>query len=496
MDLDAYRVSAEAFVAELTAEYYRHYAGLSESYEIERIFDHHPGLFTREAVEGLRDQLLASPDSEAQRRLMLLLDFAVEGHLEESTKALEGELARREAALSIEVGGESVGFRQSSVLQMNEPDPARREAIELARAAATEAHLNPLYRELAERRQAVSRTLGYANYRELCGLTKGLDLDALHRQTEAFRAATDADYPGLLDPELRRTIGIGIDRLRRSDLPRFFRAPDEDRHFPADALVGSFVATMSGLGTDVRAQSGVVLDVEPRPNKSPRAFCAPVRAPGEVYLVIAPSGGWDDYAALFHEGGHVEHFANMDPALPFEFRMLGDNAITECFAFLIQHLVENPEWLSRHLGIADAEQIAAHARAQRLVYLRRYTAKLAYELELHADQQPLERSAERYSELLGGAVGVPWASETFLADVDPGFYCACYLRAWALETHLRRHLHERYGPAWFDSTAAGDELRTLWAQGQRLTPEELLHEIGGERLDFGVLREDLGLEAA
>jgi oligoendopeptidase F len=369
----------------------------------------------------------------------------------------------------------------------------RREAIELARLQATEEHLNPLYREANERRQAVSRTLGYANYRELCAVTKALDLAGLHRQTEAFRRATDADYPRLLDPELRRAIGIGIDELRRSDLPRFFRAPGEDGQFPAGALIRSFIDTMSGLGIDVRGQAGVVLDAEPRPNKSPRAFCAPVRAPGEVYLVIAPSGGWDDYGALFHEGGHTEHFAHVDPALPFEFRLLGDNAITECFAFLFQGLVENPEWLARHLAIEDADRIAGHARAQRLVYLRRYTAKLAYELELHADEQPLERMADRYSELLGGTLRVPWQPETFLSDVDAGFYCACYLRAWALETHLRRYLLERHGPDWFDCAAAGEELRALWSAGQRQTPEELLRELGGEQLDFDVLRADLGL---
>jgi hypothetical protein len=34
------------------------------------------------------------------------------------------------------------------------------------------------------------------------------------------------------------------------------------------------------------------------------------------------------------------------------------------------------------LGIAGAEEIVAYARAHRLVYLRRYAAKIAYELEL------------------------------------------------------------------------------------------------------------------
>ena len=99
--------------------------------------------------------------------------------------------------------------------------------------------------------------------------------------------------------------------------------------------------------------------------------------------MLTPVGGREDFSVLMHEGGHTEHAAHVDPGLPFEFRCLGDNAITECFAFLLQHLVESPSWLQARLGIEEADDLVAYARANRLVYLRRYAAKLAYELELH-----------------------------------------------------------------------------------------------------------------
>ena len=130
------------------------------------------------------------------------------------------------------------------------------------------------------------------------------------------------------------------------------------------------------------------------------------------------------------------------------------------------------------------------------MYLRRYGAKLEYELELHGAEGSggsRDGIASRYSQLLGDALRVPWPSETYLADVDPGFYCACYLRAWALETHIRKYLREHFGPAWFDCAEAGAALQALWREGQRLSPEELLAELTGERLEFGVLVEDLGL---
>ncbi len=492
MDLTAYRSSAEAFVSALENAYYRHYAGLDDEYAIEPVYARHAELFAPESVDGLRELAAAAEaGTEEQRRLRMLVDFAVEGFIGQATKDLEAELAQREASLSIELDGEAVPFRHAPVLQANEADAARRAAVEEQLLEATEQQLNPVYRELIERQHDQARALGYASYRAMCEECKGIDLAALQRQTDGFAKATEQRYPEVLEPELRRTLGLGPRDLRRSDLPRFFRAADEDLMFPANRLVPSLLDTLRGLG--IGEQPGVVLDLEPRPNKSPRAFCAPVRVPQEVYLVIAPVGGRDDYSALFHESGHTQHCAHVEPDLPFEFRYLGDNAITEAFAFLLQHLVDDPVWLERRLGISDPSQPVAYARANRLLYLRRYTGKFAYEMALHADRGSLDGLAERYAALLGGALQIDWPPQPFLADVDPGFYCACYLRAWALETHLRAHLRERFGPAWFESAEAGQVLRSLWREGQRLRPEELLEKLSGGRLDFGVLLADLDL---
>jgi hypothetical protein len=496
VDLDAYRRRAESFSSELTAAYYRHYAGLDREYRLEPVYARHAELFTRGAVGALQELALApaASDTDEHRRRRILLDFALEGHIGQLTKGIEAELAGREVTLFIEVDGQRLGLRESSAAQANEPSAARRQAIERERLALTETELGGLHRQLIECQHATARELGYAGYRQLCAESKEIDLAGLHEQTAAFSAATDGAYTSVLDPELRRTIGIGVDELQRSDLPRFFRAPSEDRWFAQPRLVPSFIETMRGLGIDAETQAGVVLDLESRPHKTPRAFCAPVVVPGQVYLVLTPIGGREDFSIMFHEAGHAEHFAHIDPGLAFEFRYLGDQAVTEAFAFLFQHLIENPAWLQRRLGIADSAPLAAYARASRLIYLRRYAAKLAYELELHGGERPLEQMRARYSELLGSALGVSWSGETYLSDVDPGFYCAAYLRAWALEAHLRAYLIERFGAAWFEVPEAGERLRGMWRDGTRLDADELLGELTGDRLDFGILLADLALD--
>jgi hypothetical protein len=148
-------------------------------------------------------------------------------------------------------------------------------------------------------------------------------------------------------------------------------------------------------------------------------------------------------------------------------------------------------WGGGGRGVPDAAPAVEHARAAKLVMLRRYSAKIAYEVELHGPAAELQAMPRRYAALLSERVGVPWSAETWLADVDPGFYVACYLRAWALEVSWRRLLTERFGERWFQSPAAGELLRGIWARGQELGAEQLLAETAGWALDFDGLSSEL-----
>ena len=96
-----------------------------------------------------------------------------------------------------------------------------------------------------------------------------------------------------------------------------------------------------------------------------------------------------------------------------------------------------------------------------------------------------------YRRRLSDAVEVEWPTAQWLSDVDPFFYASRYLRAWALETHLRRLLTERFGPAWFEEPEAGKLLQELWRRGQRDGADELLEELTGATLDFSALAEEL-----
>jgi hypothetical protein len=493
LDLDSYRKRAERFSEALDREYYLHLAGHKRELEIAPIYERHGFLFDQETVDELREAVRepGGNSGDEGRRTRYLLEFAVHGHLGLATHAQEARLAELEAALELELEGERISYRGSPIVQANEPDAERRAAIADARDALLGKHLNPLHLEVLERSHQLARELGWESYREMCAELSGIDLQSLAEQTRDLLRATEESYPQRLDPELRKLGLPPLGELRRSDLPRFFRAAPLDRSFPQAGLVPAFIETLAGLGVTVTDQPNVHFDTESRPTKSPRAFCSAPRIPDEVHLVVAPTGGRDDYTALFHEGGHTEHYAHVDPGLPFEFRHLGDNSVTESFAFLLDGLTADPAWLRDHLVVEDPEAVAEFDRAVKLVFLRRYAAKLDYELELHGPTADLASMPTRYAALLGKAVDVAWPEATWLSDVDPAFYVARYVRAWALEAMWRAELRERFGECWFDSPAAGEWLRGLWSSGQRLDAEALAAEKLGEELDFAPLVAEL-----
>src|SRR5262249_53973422 len=159
------------------------------------------------------------------------------------------------------------------------------------------------------------------------------------------------------------------------------------------------------------------------------------------------------------------------------------------WAFLFDHLVAEPAWLRRRLDVPRPDEYAAESAAELLYLVRRYAAKLLYELELHSSSGDVEALRPRYAELLGDALGVQRAAENFRADVDSGFYVSAYLRAWALEAQLHWFLREELGNEWFRRRVAGSLLRELWSLGQKPTADELLRDLMGAPVELSAIAE-------
>jgi hypothetical protein len=474
-ELDAYREQADSFIAALDEEYYLHFAGHKETLDLTPIYEEHAELTELDRAQALGQA------AEGQRSRELWR-FACEGYTGNLTREHQERIAALEAELEAEVDGEKVGFRMLRPTIANEPDRNKRERLEQARNELTDEHLNPIYVEAHRRSHEAANELGAPTYLDLYRRF-GMELDELGEQCRALLDSTERLWEDIGDRFLRTRVGVGLDEAERWDIQRAFRAPTWDPGFPADRMLPALETTLADLGIDLSTQENVHLDVEQRPLKSPRAFCAPIEIPDRVMLVIQPIGGVDDWRALFHEAGHTEHFAHTSAGLAMEERRLGDNAVTEGWAALLEQLTSEPGWLNRMLDFPRADEFERESAAEDLYFLRRYCAKLLYELEFHGGADPAGLQS-LYFELLSDAIKVQPSPTDYLGDLDPGFYASCYLRSWAFEAQLRDYLRQRFGTTWFAQRDAGSLLRELWSEGQRMTAEEMLAEVTGSKLEM------------
>jgi oligoendopeptidase F len=484
-ELDAYRDRIDRFIAELDEEYYLHYAGHKDTLDLKPLYDRYPELSTLDQAQALGEAV------DGDRGVAELWRFASENYLAELTREHSEKTAALEAELEATVDGETIGYRMIRPTMANSEDRSRRERLEEARNRLTEEHINPILADAVRTVNTAVPHLGSETYRDLYRRF-GFRLEELADQCRAVLDSTEKLYENTADRLFRARAGVSLSDAQRWDVTRVFRAPGWDEAFPAAKMMPALEVTLNELGIDLRSQQNVELDIEQRPKKSPRAFCAPIEVPGRVVLVIQPMGGADDWRALFHEAGHTEHYAHVSADLPVEAKRLGDVSVTEAWATMMEHFLLEPGWLSRRLDFPKPEEFAAEAATGSLYLLRRYCGKLLYELEFHGAREVDDAAmASRYVELLGDALKIQPSPTDYLGDIDSSFYVTGYLRSWALQSQLREHFRERFGSSWFADRKAGGMLRELWSEGHRMNADELLADVTGEELEMEAFAESL-----
>jgi oligoendopeptidase F len=270
-----------------------------------------------------------------------------------------------------------------------------------------------------------------------------------------------------------------------------------DATYTKDRATEVCLETLSALGFDMASDTNIKLDLDDRPQKSPRACVIASDPPKVVHLITRAQGGLHDYQAFMHEAGHALHYAGVDPNLPYTFRRLSrDHALTEIYSYICEAITREPGWHSQYFGLSDEE---AQTNAQATTFLeallfRRYTAKLQYELGFWSNFDQAGTTSDDYSEKLTAATGVRYPREGHLADMDAGFYSADYLRAWIRHAQLRAHLIDEVGEDWWRSPKTGEVLRALFAEGTRPSSEEIAARLGYEPFDTAPLIHELVAE--
>jgi hypothetical protein len=478
MEFTTLRRDTERFVRALEKEYYSNWAGLKDTMNTNAIFKRHSTLFSPKVLSRIRDSKSHS-SREDKRKLRYLECALTSGYLENSVRALTDKKNTLESRLKVKVRGNVIPFRIAAVKSVNEDDRDLRGDIQDVRDRTIEKDLNPILEKRMAKLHELAKGLGYRNYSQLFSRTKKIDFEGLMKKLDVMISATDRLYADSMGA-LTESIGVKLADAEKHDIGYLFRAKHFDKHFKKNKAIPTLKRTLKGLGINLDSQKNIVLDAEERPKKSPRAFCAALEVPDRVMLVIMPMGGCSDYDTLLHEAGHAEHYAHVRKDDEMEYKYLGDNSVTETYAFLLQYLNADENWLKgcTKMDSSEISEYLDFVYTQKLFYLRRYSAKLRYELRLH--KRGLKGMGDRYKRTLEGVLRFKHPESHYLTDLDDGFYAAQYLRAWLFEAQLRRELRNRFDDEWFTSTKAGDYVKSLWANGQKYDVEELSREMGYE----------------
>jgi hypothetical protein len=480
-DRAAYERQAEEFLARFNEERYLNRAGLKDDLDLEPLYRENEGLFSRATVDAFR-KLVDSGGDETQRNRALLA-FATDGLLEREVAGLTDAIATAESRAVIRWRGESIPYPAARARISGIGDRSMRNALFGSWLEAVE-QINPLRQERLDLLHAAATDLGYSDYVELVRVTRGWDPDALDRSARTMLNDTETGFYAAIRRTLAR-IDIEQGDGSLADAWYMLRGIGWDVWFEGRRLTRLLQATFAGLGVDLLSQPGATLDFEDRPQKSPRAFCSVVRAPSDVRLVVRPNGSWDDFAAALHAAGHLEHFLHVSPEAPISLKMLGDYSVTDGYAIGLENLIGEGAYLGEQVGMPFDDTVAfADFYALFSVNRMRHLAGLfLYELGLHHGGLPAVHRAS-YSGMVGLLTGVRVPEELYLADVDDGLHAGTYLRAIMLAGALDESLARRHGMDWWRQSAAGDELRALFAHGTEWNAEQVVAHLGYDALDW------------
>ncbi len=468
--------------------------GEKEVSEQAAIVARYADLFSRDQLRALRDEEERA-DEDQREWLYRLRKTCESGLIAAELAEKDDELENEILAARVEFKGEELPLRSALARLAVISDYGERDDLgELYRRRSADFNeqrlellraYEELEADLTEEPDAVAR-----NEEE-----KQISLRDLERVLAAASDEIESHFIAVRERWFERLLGPDRTEVPSSAHMGYIRRLSPlDSTYTKERATEVCLATLSALGFDLAADRNIRLDLDDRPQKSPRACVIASDPPHVVHLITRAQGGLHDYQAFLHEAGHALHYAGVDPNLPYTFRRLSrDHALTEIYSYICEAITREPAWHAEYFGLSDEE---ASTNADATIFLeallfRRYTAKLQFELDFWSTFDEAGLTNDDYSQRLTAATGIHYPSDGHLADMDAGFYSADYLRAWIRHAQLRAYLIDEVGEDWWRSPKTGELLRGLFAEGTRPSSEEIAGRLGFEAYDTAPLVAEL-----
>lgn len=452
--------------------------GLKKEQRIAPIFKKYQGLYELPKLNFVKRSFQKENNLNKKKQLKLLFYGLAEFFLYRKVIVLDDRLTTFLNKTKVVVDGEKIAFHNLGPLISKSAAFDKRERLQKASLKVIK-KANPNFLLMLETSlKSVKTDFGFDNYIDFYQKKKGMDYSHFLTLVLNINSQLQGLYREKMNDFVEKNLGRPWKNLKNCHLSYLLVLNRFDRYFPKEKLVPVFEASMKDLGFDVRKQANIKIDTVERPGKNPRAVCYNVKVPQEIHLIIKPVGGFYDFEAFFHEAGHTEYYANVNPDLPFAFRYLESSyALSELFAYLFESLTRNPLWLERYLSLPRkiAKQVAYESEMANFCLLIRYLAKFSYEYQLFSSGD-LSLGPQLYAKTLTEFTNFIYSSVSYLSDLDDGFYSADYLRAWIGHAQLVAFLERKFGEYWFEKREVGEWLKKLWKLGSQFKLEEVLEK--------------------
>src|SRR5947208_4535305 len=388
--------------------------GEKEVSEQAAIVARYADLFSRDQLRTLRDEEERA-DGEQREWLYRLRKTCESGLMAAELAERDDELENAILAARVIHRGEELPLRSAVARLAVIPDYKERDQLgELHRQRSAEFNeqrlellraYEELEADLTEEPDPVARNEEekQISLREL----ESVLLAASDQVEDSFLAMRERWFERLLGPErdaVPSSAHMGYIR-RLSPL---------DATYTKERATDVCLATLKALGFDMAADRNIRLDLDDRPQKSPRACVIASDPPQVVHLITRAQGGLHDYQAFMHEAGHALHYAGCDPNLPYTFRRISrDHALTEIYSYICEAITREPGWHAEYFDL-NADEAATNAQATvflEALLFRRYTAKLQFELGFWSSFEEAGTTSEDYGEKLTAATGVRYHSD-------------------------------------------------------------------------------------
>ena len=419
--------------------------------------------------QALTDAESAADDGAGESITRLRLTCR-EGIVDRELTEREDELENALLAARVPWDADELPLRAAQARLAVEPDYPRRDALGAA-VVEVSAAFNDERRDLFQDRNALEA--------EVSGIADPIAATRTRRASRCARSSTRSTArASRAPPRSRRSASAGSTGCsdpneRRRPQARTWRGCAGSRRSrrPTRRSAACRCAwpPCAASASTSRRNGASALDLEDRPQKSPRACVIASDPPRVVHLITRAQGGLSDYEAFLHEAGHALHYAGCDASLPLAFRRLA--AITRSRRSTRSCSTRSPASQdgTRRISASPTRRprrtptrLASRTRSSSVATRRSSATSSSSGARFATDGG----TPEGYAERLTAATGVRYPAANYLSDMDAGFYSADYLRAWIRSAQLRAYLRREVGEDWWRNEARARASATCSGRGR------------------------------